>query len=55
MKKFLGMVAICLSVSLPSFGAEHLVSHSAKAVGKGTYKAAHFSAKETGKFLKFVF
>jgi uncharacterized GH25 family protein len=55
MKKLLVLLAICLSVSVPSFAAEHIVSHSAKAAGKDTYKAAKYSVKETGKFLKFVF
>jgi hypothetical protein len=53
----LGVLALCMSV--PSFGAEHVVTHSAKIAGKETYKAATYSAKETGKagksFLKLVF
>jgi hypothetical protein len=55
MKKLLALVAVCFCVSVPSFGAEHLVSRSAKVAGKDTYKAAKFSARETGKVLKFVF
>jgi hypothetical protein len=55
MKKLLVLLAICLSVSVPSFGAEHLVTHSAKVAGKDTYKVTKYSVKEAGKFLKFMF
>jgi hypothetical protein len=55
MKKLIAVLALCLAVSVPSFGAEHVITHSAKAVGKGTFKAAKYSAKETGKFFKFLF
>jgi uncharacterized GH25 family protein len=55
MKKIIALVALCLTASAASFGAEHLVSRSAKAAGKGTYKVAKSSVKETGKFMKFVF
>ena len=55
MKKVLTVLALCLSVSATSFGAEHVVTRSAKAAGKGTYKAAKVSVKETGKVLKFLF
>ena len=59
MKKLLALLALPLCMSVPSFGAEHVVTHSAKAAGKETYKAATYSAKESGKagkaFLKFVF
>jgi hypothetical protein len=55
MKKLIAVFALCLAVSAPSFGADHVVSRSAKAVGKGTYKAAKYSVKETGKTLKFLF
>lgn len=55
MKKLIAALALCLAVSAASFGAEHVVTHSAKAAGKGTYKAAKVSVKETGKVLKFLF
>lgn len=55
MKKLLAVVALCFAVSVPSFGAEHVVTRSAKAVAKGTYKAAKVSVKDTGKALKFFF
>ena len=59
MKKILTLVVLSLSISLPSFGAEHVVSHSAKVAGKDSYKAATFSVKEAGKagkaFFKFAF
>ena len=48
-----------LSVSVPSFGAEHVVTHSARIAGKDTYKAVVYSVKEIGKagksFLKIAF
>ena len=40
MKKLFAVLALCLSVSATSFGAGHVVTRSAKAVGKDTYKAA---------------
>jgi hypothetical protein len=55
MKKLIVILALCLAVSAPSFGAEHVVTRSAKAVGKGSYKVAKASVKDTGKFLKFLF
>jgi hypothetical protein len=59
MKKVTALVVLSLCISVPSLGAEHVVTHSAKVVGKETYKAAKSSAKESGKagkaFLKFVF
>ena len=55
MKKVLTVLALFLSVSATSFGAEHIVTRSAKAVGKNTYKAAKDSVKKTGKALKFLF
>ena len=54
MKKILTLVVLSLSISLPSFGAEHLVSHSAKVAGKDSYKAATFSAKKAGKAGKAI-
>jgi hypothetical protein len=54
MKKLITVFAVCLSLSLPSFGAEHLVSRSAKAAGKDTYKVTKYSVKKTGKVLKSV-
>ena len=59
MKKLLALLALSLCISVPSFGADHLGTHSAKVAGKESYKAAKFSAKETahaGKALgKFLF
>ena len=58
MKKTLALVVLALCVSAPSFGAD-VVGHSAKVVGKDSYKVAKVSAKETGKagraFVKFLF
>ena len=59
MKKVIALVVLSLCMSAASFGAEHVVTHSAKVAGKETYKAAKYSAKETGKagkaVLKFAF
>jgi hypothetical protein len=45
-------------MAAPSFGAD-VVGHSAKVVGKDTYKVAKVSVKETGKagkaIVKFLF
>ncbi len=59
MKKLLALVVLALSVSVPSFGAEHVVSRSAKVAGKESYKAAKLSATKAdhaGKaVVKFIF
>jgi hypothetical protein len=44
MKKLFAVVVFGLSMSLPSFGAEHVLSHSAKFVGRESAKAATVSA-----------
>lgn len=58
MKKVLVLVVVSLCMAAPSFAAD-VVGHSAKVVGKDSYKAAKFSAKETGKagkaVVKFLF
>jgi hypothetical protein len=55
MKKLIVALALCLAVAIPSFGVEHVITHSAKVAAKDSYKSAKDSVKETGKFLKFVF
>jgi hypothetical protein len=59
MKRLITLGVLSLCMSIPSFGAEHVVTHSAKIAGTDTYKAVAYSAKETGKagksFLKIVF
>ena len=55
MKRLMVVLAFCLAASIPSFGAEHVVTHSAEVAGKDTYKATKYSVRETGKFLKLVF
>jgi hypothetical protein len=55
MKKLVTAFAVCLSLSLPSFGAERLVTRTTKAVGKGTYKVTKGTVKGTGKVLKTLF
>jgi hypothetical protein len=58
MKKLFAMAVLTVCMAVPSFGAD-VVGHSAKVAGKETYKAAKFSAKETGKagkgVVKFLF
>ena len=58
MKKLFAMAVLSVCMAAPSFGAD-VVGHSAKVVGKDSYKAAKASAKETGKagkaFVKFLF
>jgi hypothetical protein len=55
MKKLIAVFALCLAVGGASFGAEHVVTHSAKVAGKGTYKATKATVKGTGKVIKHVF
>jgi len=59
MKKLMALAVLSLCISIPSFGAEHVVTHSAKIAGRDTYKAVTYSAKETGKagksFVKVIF
>jgi hypothetical protein len=54
MKKLIAVLAFCLAVGGASFGAEHVVTHSAKVAGKGTYKVTKATVKGTGKALKFI-
>ena len=59
MKKSIALIALSLCVSVPSFAAEHVITHSAKVAGKDTYKTAKDSTKEAGKagkaIAKFLF
>ena len=59
MNKLFAVMLLALTMSVPSFGAEHLVTRSAKDAAHESYKAAKLSAKETGKaaraMAKFVF
>ena len=54
MKKSIALFVLSLCMSVPSFAAEHVVTHSAKVAGHDTYKAAKYSAKEAGKAGKAV-
>jgi hypothetical protein len=54
MKKLTVVLALCLTAGGASFGAEHIVTHSAKAAGKGTYKVTKATVKGTGKVLKHM-
>jgi len=55
MKKLVAVLAFCLAVGGASFGAEHVVTHSAKVAVKGTYKATKATVKGPGKVLKVMF
>ena len=59
MKKLIGLFVFALSVSAPSFGAEHILGRSVKVVGKDSYKATKVPIEDVGKgagaALKFVF
>jgi hypothetical protein len=59
MKKLIGLIVFATCVSAPSFGAEHILSRSAKVVGKDSYKATKTSLTDVGKggktVLKFAF
>jgi hypothetical protein len=55
MKELIAVFAFCLALGGASFGAEHVVTHSAKVAGKGTYKATKATVKGTGKVLKHMF
>ena len=54
MKKLITVLAFCLAVGGATFGAEHLVTRSAKGAAKGTYKATKATVKGTGKVLKHM-
>ena len=59
MKKLIGLFVFALSVSAPSFGAEHILGRSVRVVGKDSYKAVKTPVEDVGKggeaVLKFVF
>jgi hypothetical protein len=44
-KKLVTLVVLSLCTSAPLFGAEHLLSHSAKVAADDSYNAAKVSAK----------
>jgi uncharacterized GH25 family protein len=49
MKKRIALGVLSLCMSIPSFGAEHVVTHSAKVAGKDSYKATAYTVKAAGK------
>ena len=59
MKKLISLFVVAFCVSGPSFGAEHILTHSAKEIGKGSYKVTKASIEDLGKgghsVLKVVF
>ena len=59
MKKLISVCVLAFCASAPSFGAEHILSRSAKVVGKDSYKVTKTSLKGLGRggdaVVKFVF
>ena len=59
MKKLISVLVFASCVAAPSFGAEHLLSHSVKDVAKGSYRVVKTPVHDTGKateaVVKFVF
>lgn len=55
MKRILALIALCFSVSVPSFGATHIVTRSAKTVGHKSYKATKDVAHASVSTVKFIF
>jgi hypothetical protein len=59
MKKLISLCIFALCVSAPSFAAEHILSRSAKVVGKDSYKVTKTSLEGLGRggdaVLNFVF
>jgi hypothetical protein len=49
MKEVSALVVLSLCMAAPSFGAEHLVTRSAKVVSKDSCRAAAVSVKDVGK------
>jgi hypothetical protein len=54
MNKLFAVVLLGLTVSVPSFGAAHVVARSAKAASHESYKAAKSSAKQAGKAARAI-
>lgn len=54
MKKLLALAVLCMSFSASSFGAEHVITHSAKVVGHESYKTAKHVADASVKAVKFL-
>jgi hypothetical protein len=59
MKTYVVLFFCALSLSAPSFAAEHIVGRSVKVVSRDTYKVTKVSAENGGKAaaaaVKFVF
>jgi hypothetical protein len=55
MKKLVALAILALSVSLRSFGAEDVITNSAKVIGKDTYVGARGTAKVSVAALKLIF
>jgi hypothetical protein len=59
MKNIISLLVFALCVAAPSFGAEHLLSRSAKVVAKDSCRVVKTPVEDTGKataaVVKFVF
>lgn len=59
MNKLISLFVFALCFSGPSFGAEHILTHSAKVIAKGSYKLTKTSlegvARGGDSVVKFVF
>ena len=54
MKRLLALAVLCLTVVIPLFGAEHVVTRSAKVVGHETYKVTKDVGHAGVAVVKFV-
>ena len=54
MKKLLTLAVLCMAMVSPSFGAEHLATHSVKFVGHKSYQAVKDVSHASFKVVKFL-
>lgn len=54
MNRILASLILCLAVSIPSFGAEHVVTRSVKTVAHVSCKAAKDAAHASVAAVKFL-
>ena len=55
MNRILALFILCLAASIPSFGSEHILTRSAKAIGHGSYKVTKGVGHATVSAVKFIF
>jgi hypothetical protein len=53
MNRILALLFFCLTVSIPSFASEHVVTHSAKVATHGSYQAGKGVVHATVAAVKF--